>query len=122
MRTPRFRFTIGRLMIAVALTGLLIWGEQTRRRWSYYHHNYLFFCQLETENLELLGKPYERIQHYCGMVKPKPKSEAEWRDDEAYRRACLVEELEHFRARKLKYAKAMWRPWCPIEPDAYTAK
>jgi ribosomal protein L28 len=38
MRLPRFRFTVRRLMVAVADLGLLIGAEVTRRRWK---HNLL---------------------------------------------------------------------------------
>jgi hypothetical protein len=109
-------------MIGIVFIGLLIWSDQTRRRWVYYRNNYLFFCELESENLESLAASYQRIYHYCGMTKPERRSEAEWRNAEAKWRAGVIEELEHFRDQKLKYDQAMWRPWLPIDPDAYTAK
>jgi hypothetical protein len=123
MRSRQIRFTIRHLMIGVAFIGFLIWSEQTRRRWAKYHGNHLFFCAHETETLELLNGPYNRIQAYCGMANPpETRSDSQWKEAEAQWRSGLIEELEHFRARKSKYGQAMWRPWLPIEPDEYTAK
>ncbi len=88
MRPPRLIFTTRRLMIAVAVLGLLFGGVNLGLRSVHYRREALIHEFLE----EILAVQ----QHHSG---PDPERSA------------------YHAALKLKYQRAAARPWLAVEPD-----
>jgi hypothetical protein len=113
MPQTRVRLTVRRLMIAVAVVALLVFGEQTRRRWLDYrarYEDYEFFAR------EMRASAEHPHLGLCGMG--RRLSERELAE-------LLLEEAEsslryaaYFDALRAKYVAAMRRPWLTVEPDA----
>ena len=70
MRFPRVRYTVRRLMVAVAIVALLTWGEQSRRRWVLYRQRSECFRDAE----ETYRDCENEVFGYCGMSPPSDDS------------------------------------------------
>jgi hypothetical protein len=126
MRLPRVRFTVRRLMIAVAIVGVLL-AAGLEARWM--HRKYREYATRAS-----LHSYCERL--YSEWASSDIKKEADRRskfekngqagfDDwvlhlaDYYGRRAAKETLwANYHARmKSKYEVAMRRPWLPVEPD-----
>jgi hypothetical protein len=93
MRLPRVRFTVRRMMVVVAIVGVLIggWIAGERRR----------------EEFDRLARKYSHLSHIeiiCTI-------------DEAQKR-LEVHEQKYFEQMTLKYRWAAKYPWLPVWPDS----
>src|ERR1700722_2697930 len=111
MRLPRFRFTVRRLMVAMAVLGLLFGAEVTRRRWK---HNLLMSNYHANEERRM------RLLRIGGWITET---------DEAGKRQKLRIgrniESEPVQRRLMyhvvmgdRYQRAARRPWLAIAPDS----
>ena len=101
MRLPRVRFTVRRMMVAVAVVAVaaLIQGGEFLRRRS---HDYA--ARADNYAVELtLG----------GAEEPWPPITAE----EIISEQRKAERLRYYSAMEQKYRHAARRPWLPVEPD-----
>jgi hypothetical protein len=109
---PRVRLTVRWLMIAVAIVALIVFCEQTRRRWLDYrarYEDYEFFAR------EMRASAEHPRLGLCGMGGQLGERELA---------ELLLEEAEsslryaaYFDAMRAKYDAAMRRPWLPVAPD-----
>jgi hypothetical protein len=117
MQVPRARFSIRRIVIAIAIVAVAIAGAQTYRRWldykkrfrayaayeSFLREEYLWQQSLDDPQLEL-----------CGMVKWDKEDIRRFKAESA---RFDRENLDYFHRMSEKYALAMTHPWLPVEPD-----
>jgi hypothetical protein len=110
MRLPRVRFTVRRLMIAVAIVALAlgIFAECVRlSRKSASFRTQAEACSGIEETLRMIiaaSGPDTPVD-----VSPGPGMPS--------RRFTAMVVAEHQAALKLKYERAARRPWLPVEPD-----
>ena len=98
MRLPRVRFTVRRMMVAVAVVALIQAGENLRRRSRDYA------ARADNYAVELtLG----------GASEPRPAITAE----EILSERRNAERLRYCSAMEQKYRNAARRPWLRVEPD-----
>jgi hypothetical protein len=114
MRPPRMRFTIQCMMIAIALTTVLLSGIQTARRWLTYREEYRLNANFEEESRRSSLNPRAE---WCAIM---PRDEEAIRYMEAENAKYSRELAEHFRMLKEKYALAMSRPWLRVAHDPPT--
>jgi hypothetical protein len=97
MRLPRFRFTVRQMMIAVAVTALLLDAAQRCRH--FYH------CWQLANVAACL-----RVRGYtCGMAELTPEQKRSIVEYSAKRATC-------FSRLEAIYRRAAWRPWEAIPP------
>ena len=116
MRLPRVRFSVRRIMIAVAVAavGLSVLLTCRRhaeyRRWfDAYDHDSNFIRKtiwLNEQRVEVLRRR--------GMRDPREAAEAVAITEDLRKVRRTAEQLEQLRQ---KYETAMWRPWSLLEPD-----
>lgn len=121
MKLLRNLSTVRGVMAWVAIVAMLIWGCSVVRSWAYYRSNYLFFSECESSCLQELAGPCPPMV-VCGMLGHSSHNEYDGQHHEAAWRSSLLEELDHYRARKTKYAHAMWLPWISLQPDPTTVR
>jgi hypothetical protein len=102
MRLRRVRFSIRRLLVAVALFALVFAGEEaTRRRW------------------ESLASVYRgkagRCEHVALVALHSSDLEAARGNDSEMRKLKRI--VDHHVALARKYQHAARRPWVPVAPD-----
>jgi hypothetical protein len=108
MRFPRVRFTVWRLMVAVAVFATATWGGQLAAR----------------------GYSYRKMSDYHAASKARIESEwsleFQWKRALGHFPACRTLEVQAEDAwkqaewhvqMKVKYERAAARPWLPVEPD-----
>jgi hypothetical protein len=112
MTLPHARFTVRRLMIAVAVAAFVVFGEQTRRRWLDYrtrYEDYEFFAREMRADAE---HPHLGL---CGMSKLGERELAELRLAQV---ESSLRYAAYFDTLRAKYAAAMCHPWLTVEPDS----
>jgi hypothetical protein len=112
MWLPRVRFTIRRLMVAVAVTAVVATLTQISCRWWRYRASYLTNVEDERSWLKFVA---EQIRfHHRSRMAPE---EVTRRTEE--RRAYKLRNVAYHAALKRKYEHAMWHPWVlvPLDPD-----
>lgn len=99
MRFPRVQFTVRRMMLAVAVSAMLM--GTARAGWHCY------YCVRMAEVHAWMGAMgYGR----CGMERPTAEEELAYKEHNR--------KLAGYHARiEKKYRRAAWRPWEPILPD-----
>jgi hypothetical protein len=101
---PRFRFTIRRMMFAVVVAAVYLWGERIRRASSAYQERAEFF----------------RYLHTTPSNNPLPSGDssvAELRIDigTEIARGCRL--IRYCETMQQKYEHASRYPWLPVAPD-----
>jgi hypothetical protein len=101
MRLPRLRFTVRRMMVAVAVVAFLFGAEATRRRW------------------ESLASTYRTkavsFEHRALVSRHSRDHEAVLENDPEQRKLKRIE--DHYVALARKYQYAAHYPWLAVEPD-----
>jgi hypothetical protein len=105
MRLPRVWFTVRRMMVVVAIVGILFWGGRLWRLAASY--------RIEAERYEnRLSK--SDVRAFFDRIDVSPEESERrmgaWRDQMARRRS-------HYQAMKVKYEHAAHNPWLPVAPD-----
>ena len=113
MRLPRPRFTIRRLMVAVALAATLLTAAKT---WWVWHERKLKAAEYAAEAVSWSAdaSAVERM-----MVKPRSGTDAASRRRLAELGEVANNYREHERSNRelaAKYARAAAQPWLPMEP------
>ena len=119
MWLPRPRFTVRRLMIAVAVVGIFTaWGiEGERRRARFSEENFLHSLNhdFKQECLYKVGLPDEIG---LGPVIPGfEKDHARMVEDRMKLSRWLVSKVEYYKFMAAKYEFAARYPWLPVLPD-----
>jgi hypothetical protein len=104
MKLPRPRFTLRRLMVAVAVAACLLGLEATRRRWDDASTGY-----------RLLAEAY--LQKARDASEKATRIAIALRSDEAPEIAREQRLADRWGALMRKYSRAADRPWLPVEPD-----
>jgi hypothetical protein len=120
MRMPCVRFTMRRMMIAVAVVGMGLGIEGYRRRLvsvSVRHRQVAMAYRLDAQmyKIEAMAAELERTTQvgFIGFTSDNPSGPNE--DDGIARRFRLA---AHYQELALKYRRAAGYPWLPVEPDA----
>jgi hypothetical protein len=104
MRLPRVRFTVGRMMIAVAIVAMVTGMYDLARRSSIYESKARRYADREVLSRDLM----------VSFANPdRPEVVELCRQEYA---ANLVR-AEYERSLKRKYLQAARRPWLPVAPD-----
>ena len=112
MRRPSLRFTVRRMMVAVAVIAVLLSAGIVGRRWVDFsmrarsHAAQAWGNSVEVGNSYQLA--YDDIRSGNGQASARQYAEegAFWREQALYHDAL-----------RRKYQGAMWRPWAPVAPD-----
>jgi hypothetical protein len=86
---PRLRFTVRRMMVAVAIAALIVGAEAWRRRTRDYYRAKAMHFYAKANELLLSKDGFERHR----------------------------DRYSYYLRMSLKYAKAHNRPWLPVAPD-----
>jgi hypothetical protein len=115
MGVPRMRLTIGRMMIAVGLSAIVLMAVRGAGRWRTFRMRYEICCEQEEVARHEAEHPTV-LYGYCGLAPPPSSTDEQKREDreEAVREA--LKRADHFATRKRQYAVAMWCPWLPEPP------
>ena len=97
MPLPRVRFTVRRMMVAVAIAGVLVGGLRMRRLSAVYQALSESNANDEDFYLAALSDRF-KLGH--------PSYERTFRD-----------RLDYHRSMRVKYERAARRPWLPVPPD-----
>lgn len=108
MRIPRARITVRRLMIAVAVLGILLWSTIVPlvRRRSERFAGRAYFCRMTARQLRQAYKDYpnEPFGYRHGPeFAATPSLKLVW--------------AKYFDGLAAKYERAAERPWLPVAPD-----
>lgn len=95
MRLPRPRFTVRRMMLAVALLAVLLGADKLRQQSAQYRERAEECAIYETDSRGVL------------MDEGDPD-----------RRVFLAREAEYYSRLKAKYERAARYPWLPVKPDS----
>jgi hypothetical protein len=119
MRLPRVRFTIRRLMIAVAVVGVGLGIEGYRRRLvsvSVRRRQVAMAYRLDAQmyKVEAMAAELERTtpKGFVGFTADNPSGPID--DDGIARRFRLA---THYQELAVKYRRASGYPWLPVGPD-----
>src|SRR3954469_24445016 len=97
MRVPRVRFTVRRMMVAIAVIAMLLCGAMMGKRWVGCYRRASLYAAGERQWREMAARD-----------RGDPRSiAATWGPQIAEDYAQLAR----------KYRRAMWRPWSPVAPD-----
>jgi hypothetical protein len=99
MHLPRVRFTIRRLMIAVAVVAVMIRADEMRRRWT---------------TFSAKGAEYRQR---AGFLWSKANALATISPDDLDQPPRILELSEYYRDLAEKYERAAARPWLTVAPD-----
>jgi hypothetical protein len=115
MRMPRFRFTVRRMMMAVALLSVAFGLEQMRRKRSLYIEEAAKWSWLERLNLdyEYTYENYASRREANGRGPSREKEVSENRVKAKHYRSRAIEAGMLRR----KYLHAARYPWLPVAPD-----
>ena len=106
MALPRMRFTIRRLMVAVAVLAMVIGAiEGLRRRRESFEERAKMFAQKVSDAFN--DEQNYRMSHRSSTFAYDPRTTS------AYNQL-----VEHYSALQEKYQQAAARPWLPVAPDA----
>jgi hypothetical protein len=104
MRMPRFRFTVRRMMVAVAIVGACVWGVRMLQMSRAYGKKAERFA----------SNAMDRIPGFNGEWPKTPEGEAKLRRTWD----LWKQEMEdHNAAMAAKYRRAARYPWLPVAPD-----
>jgi hypothetical protein len=106
MRIPRLRFTLRRLMIAVAIVGFALEGGIIGCRWSEYRS--LALRNKESEQYALIKMAWYRDHGHERCVTGRMLETV---------KTAYQADAKYYGFLKLKYEYAMTRPWLPVSPD-----
>jgi hypothetical protein len=119
MRLPRPQFTVRRLMIAVAVVGILTaWGiEGERRRARFADQCFLHFLngEFKRECLDEVGLPDEL--GFGPVIPGFEKEHADMVDGHRKASKWLVAQVVYYKHMHAKYEFASRYPWLPVLPD-----
>lgn len=113
MRLPRPRFTIRRLMVAVALVAGVLMAAKTCWVWRERRQKAAEYAA-EADSWSVEASKVERM-----MVKPRSSTDAASRRRLAELSEVATNYREHERSNRelaARYARAAAHPWLPIEP------
>ena len=113
MPIPRPRFTVRRLMIAVAILALLMGGALKFREWRRFAATYRAKAQ-EHADVESMLRSIAAID---GDASPVDISLA---PNTPTKRFPIRDVADHEARLRRKYERAASRPWFPISPDSPT--
>jgi hypothetical protein len=113
LRPPLFMMTTQRWFIVVAVVAVVIWGEQTRRRWESHRSKYQCYRYAE----ELYRDCENEVLVGCGMSPPSEEAFREWKAGKSARRDHSLRIAEYYARLKMKYDRAMLRPWETVPDD-----
>ena len=99
MRLPRLRFTVRRMMFAVAFAAMLM--GTARAGW------HSWYCW---KMAEAIAQVKSMQTWRCGMIDNTPEEERAWAESCEKRSA-------HYAGLEAKYRRAAWKPWESIPPD-----
>jgi hypothetical protein len=102
MRLPRVRFTVRRLMIAVAVVAVLLGGELIRRQRA-----------ARLERLAWLA----RCERMLATSHPEEEREIASPYLKHGKQMGVVEALQEIARQRLRYEYAASHPWLPVPPD-----
>jgi len=126
MRLPRVRFTVRRMMIAVAIVGVLLASGMEARWLHRKHREYVNRASIDSEGERLYSEwAAWDIKHESDLRSMFKRYGHEGLDDWARRmadyhgrQAAKFTLWANYHARmKAKYEAAARRPWLPVEPD-----
>jgi hypothetical protein len=125
MKMPRVRFTVRRLMIAVAVVAVLLFGGMQGRRvyrnYRLYSSHSAHYGTLEAICLRNLPAHRKQLESILDLT----KDEAPGIDLQTYDSYKHIKDIldraerrgEYYGRLKIKYERAAHRPWLPVEPD-----
>jgi hypothetical protein len=118
LRVPRF--TVRRLMVAVAIAALAFEAESWRRRYPYCQSRAARSVEIEESHL-WMADSHEKISALYRKRAADPRESARFNDEQAviFARAARTERARAKRAadRGQAYRRAALYPWLPIAPD-----
>ncbi len=130
MRLPRPRFTVRRMMIAVAVVALLVGSEMTRRRWAYFRAIAHSYAGAEEFDRFLLGGGTAIVRMEDGQVSEihGPLSfrsgaegggsiEVTGDPSPGYDAESLRRRADYHAQLRRKYERAARYPWLAVVPD-----
>ncbi len=110
MKLPRVRFTVRRLMVAVAVTGFILGGEAIRRRWLSYRASVENHANEERRMRLLLREGF--LHETAG-----DGTRRRWQIGPGGERERIRERLLYHSLMKDRYQRAARYPWLPVAPD-----
>jgi hypothetical protein len=115
MRWPRVRFTVRRLMIAVAAVGIGLWIGQRIMWGSPLARAYRIYVDIHSRDRDDAEEAASVAEGLADEHAVRKESEAErrYRDDAGHLRTKAAYHADLIR----KYARAARYPWLTVEPD-----
>jgi len=110
MRLPRVRFTVWRMMVAVAVVGGLAGLARIGYQWRNYRERYLTNTAYERSWRKIVDEPM--IFHHRSRMTAEEVSR---RTED--RREFRLRNVQYHAVLKRKYEYAMWHPWALLSPD-----
>jgi hypothetical protein len=107
MRLPRVRFTVRRMMIAVAVVALAIWGQRLAER-SAYCRAQATYCRLRQQGHTAIASRYEWLAQNPHGYRIGPDSV---RRSSQERRGHYLGLAARFGALADRFERAIWTPW-----------
>ncbi len=111
MRIPHLRFTVRRLMLAVAVLGLLFGAEIVRRRREHSLARYKYHVEQENRMRQLLGGGWITEKDESGKRKIV-------RIGRSLERETVQRRLTYHLLMGDRYRRATRYPWLGVEPDS----
>jgi hypothetical protein len=110
MRVPRVRFTVRRMMVAVAVSGLLLGAEVARRRWAYNRSMAHYHAREEGRMRLLLSGGWITVTDEAGARK-------KLRIGRNIEREPVQRRLIYHALMAARHRRAARRPWLAVTPD-----
>ncbi len=107
---PRYRFTVRRMMVAVAIIALFSWTDRMIVKHRFYRDR----CRLHAEEAEIWLRSQGELLQLCGML-THTRDELEQMKAEKHGRD--VERVAYHSDLRRKYDYAARYPWMPVAPD-----
>ena len=120
MRVPLARYTVRRMMVAVAVVALACWLEMWRRRSPYCQHQAIRCASAQRSHL-WLAESHERIAALYRRHPADPQAVARYDIEQSvfFTRAAWSERAKAKRAadRAEAFRRAAMYPWSPMPPE-----
>ena len=120
MRVPRVRFTVRRMMVAVAVVALVVWLEMWRRRSPYCQQQALRCASAQRSHL-WLAESHERIAARYRAHPADPQAVVRYDIEQSvlFTQAAWSERAKAERAadRAEAFRRAARYPWSPMPPE-----
>jgi hypothetical protein len=120
MRVPRVRFTVRRMMVAVAVVALVVWLERWRRRVPFCRQQALRCAAAQRSHLGLAGS-HERIAALYRTHPADPRAVVRYDIEQSviFTLGAWSERAKAKRAaeRAEAFRRAAMYPWCTIPPE-----